>query len=288
MASSLNFNYLEALNQELTPENLDRTPLRPMIKQGAVRQLFEALGYQTVSFETGYKWSQWDDADYFLVRADQVGGMNDFEAMLVDSSASLVLTDAASVLPRFLVPDVTYPKHNHRDRVLSTLDKLSRLPTEIDSPKLVFAHIVAPHIPFVFGPQGEEVLWPDSLNEADYQVAYRDEVIYLNQRILTFVQDIINNSATPPVIILQADHGRAKSSPEIRMRILNAYYLPGSKNQDLYPQITPVNTFRVIFNQYFGGQYELLEDKSYFSIYEQPYQFEEIPNLCVPVGGNNP
>jgi hypothetical protein len=214
--------------------------------------------------------------------------MSEFEVLLVESSAGLVLTDSASVLPKFLVPDVTYPKHNHRERVLSTLDKLSQLPTSIDSPKFVFAHIVAPHIPFVFGPQGEMVIWPEKMDSATYETAYQSELTYLNQRIITFVQDIINNSATPPVIILQADHGRALSSHQVRMQILNAYYLPGAQPELLYPDITPVNTFRIIFNQYFGGQYELLVDKSYFSIYEQPYQFEEIPNQCVPVGGSNP
>ncbi len=33
--------------------------------------------------------------------------------------------------------------------------------------------------------------------------------------------------------------------------ILNAFYLPDVDNDILYPTITPVNTFRVVFNLYF-------------------------------------
>ncbi len=61
------------------------------------------------------------------------------------------------------------------------------------------------------------------------------------------------------------------------MKILNAYFLPGESDGLLYPSISPVNTFRVILNLYFGGQYPLLEDISLFSKYDDPYDFTLIP-----------
>ena len=48
------------------------------------------------------------------------------------------------------------------------------------------------------------------------------------------------------------------------MWILNAYYLPGYDG-DLYATISPVNSFRLVFNSYFGGEYDMLEDVSYYS-----------------------
>jgi hypothetical protein len=72
------------------------------------------------------------------------------------------------------------------------------------------------------------------------------------------------------------------------MKVLNAYYLPGVNAQLLYPSITPVNTFRLVFDQYFGGQFGLLEDKSYYSVYESPYQFKEIANECELTGSRAP
>ena len=63
-----------------------------------------------------------------------------------------------------------------------------------------------------------------------------------------------------------------------RVKILNAYYLPDGGNKALYPTITPVNTFRVIFNTYFGGNYELLPDVSRYSQNKVLY---EAPSTCV-------
>ncbi|HUG33188.1 MAG TPA: hypothetical protein VMJ90_00355, partial [Anaerolineales bacterium] len=49
------------------------------------------------------------------------------------------------------------------------------------------------------------------------------------------------------------------------MSILNTYYVNEAAKKDLYPVITPVNTFHVIFNNYFGTSYPLLEDFSYYT-----------------------
>jgi hypothetical protein len=82
------------------------------------------------------------------------------------------------------------------------------------------------------------------------------------------------------VIILQGDHGWG-NTPSLKMYILNAYYLPGASNA-VYPMITPVNTFRTIFNAYFGGNYELLPDISYYSNHSGTgiYNWVEQPRTC--------
>ena len=46
-----------------------------------------------------------------------------------------------------------------------------------------------------------------------------------------------------------------------RHAILNAYYLPGDGSKKLYPSISPVNTFRVVFSHYFGADLDLLPDR---------------------------
>ncbi|OGG20246.1 hypothetical protein A3D03_03390 [Candidatus Gottesmanbacteria bacterium RIFCSPHIGHO2_02_FULL_40_13] len=57
------------------------------------------------------------------------------------------------------------------------------------------------------------------------------------------------------------------------MGILNAYYLPKGGDKLLYPTISLVNTFRVVFNHYFGQNYQLLNDDSFLSNMNQPYMF---------------
>jgi hypothetical protein len=83
----------------------------------------------------------------------------------------------------------------------------------------------------------------------------------------------------PPIIIIQGDHGPWLQSKEKRMWILAAMYLPGHEDK-LYSTITPVNMFRLVFNSYFGGKYELLKDVSYFSPVPKLYDFSVIPNEC--------
>ena len=55
--------------------------------------------------------------------------------------------------------------------------------------------------------------------------------------------------------------------------ILNAFYLPEVDNDILYPTITPVNTFRVVFNLYFDADFELLPDENYATNYRNINSF---------------
>jgi len=41
-----------------------------------------------------------------------------------------------------------------------------------------------------------------------------------------------------------------------------------------------VNTFRIIFNSYFGGNYDMLPNVSYFSPVPNLYEFSEVKNNC--------
>jgi len=91
------------------------------------------------------------------------------------------------------------------------------------------------------------------------------------------VDQILRTSETPPVIILQGDHGPWVGSVPIRMQILNAYYLPGDAALRLYPTISPVNSFRAVLNEIIRLELPLLEDISYYSTYPKPYTFEVVP-----------
>jgi len=81
------------------------------------------------------------------------------------------------------------------------------------------------------------------------------------------------------VVILQTDTGPLFTSGPDQFTILNAYYMPGHSSQ-LYPGISPVNTFRVLLNAYFGGHIPLLNDQSYYSKNPDLYNFSPVPNLC--------
>ena len=102
------------------------------------------------------------------------------------------------------------------------------------------------------------------------------------------LQQIIDSSEIPPIIILQGDHGPSSllandlSNPgdrnlTERLPILNAYYLPGGgADQHLYAAITPVNSFRVVLNRFFDGDYELLGDANFFATWAAPYKLDDV------------
>lgn len=273
LASALNFEYIQNIG-EYVPGQTTRVGLDKMIHHSAVRQALKRLGYRMVAFETGFKYTQVEDADLYLSPHNSPlegvslsGGLNGFEVLLVNTSAGRLIKDAVDVLPGYIKPVWEYPEQAHRELVLFDLEQLRQLPG-LPGPKFIFAHIVAPHPPYVFEADGS-FSPPD---KPDY-TGYRDQVLYLNNRMEILLADIIESSATPPIIIIQGDHGPILAAPRQRLKNLNAYYLPGSGVERLYPNITPVNTFRLIFDAYFGGQYGLLDDVSYFSSYQDPYAF---------------
>jgi hypothetical protein len=99
----------------------------------------------------------------------------------------------------------------------------------------------------------------------------------MNTRILQAVQTILAESRTDPIIVIQSDHGALGVSAEDRMKILNAYYLPGDASRLIYDTISPVNTFRLIRREYFGANLALLEDRSAYSPFDHPFQFTPVP-----------
>jgi len=132
-------------------------------------------------------------------------------------------------------------------------------------PRFIYVHILMPHPPFFFDSRGER---PHvDLNLTGPPDLYLEQLIYVNRLVTNTVAGILKNSRTPPIIILQGDHGaRSVEGPghwRERTMILNAYHLPGGNREWIYPGITPVNTFRMIFNHYFGAHYPYVPDKSF-------------------------
>jgi hypothetical protein len=187
-------------------------------------------------------------------------------------------------------------------RALHTFQQLQEMPS-VEGPKLVFVHLLIPHEPYVFGPEGEVVdpppfhySDPDPLSADEIEVLesrFVDQLAFTNRKLQETIGRILAKSPRPPVIILQSDEGPWTSeylhgdrenwtaeTLHIRQRILNAYHLPGDGGAALYPSISPVNTFRVVFNEYLNADLPLLEDKAYMSESpDRPYSFIEVTDL---------
>jgi hypothetical protein len=275
LASSLNFNYIENLSDRFVPGSDDRTGLDELIHHSAVRESLEEAGYRTVAFATGFLATELRDADYFLSPERSWAQLNEFESLLIETTFARLLQDSN----RFGMQNAG--SELFRERTLFALDQLDEL-SSIQGPKFVFVHLIVPHPPYVFGPTGGPVEPAEAGTTRTEEGAgrYRDQAIYISSRMAELLPAIIANSSTPPIIVIQGDHGpTVASSPRSRMSILNAYYLPGA-DMSVPSTITPVNTFRVILNTYFDQNLELLDDVSLYSDYTDPFNFRVIQNSC--------
>ena len=292
LASTLNLNYLDNLGVGLDPESRDLSPFLNLITNSFIRNYVEELGYQTVSFPTQFYWTEWKDADYYInPEQDQwekittFGLTNSFEALLLETSAGLIITDTLQNLPALQDSDATFSANRLRyEHVMFTLEQLKEVPS-IESPKFVYAHVVSPHSPYVIDANGAFIE-----NQKDSQEGFVDQVIYLNSQILLIIDEIIQNSDVPPIILIQSDTGgktqdRSDSlGSGNRMMNFGAYYFPNGGETDLYHTITPVNSFRILLNYYFGEEFEILDDVSYFSGNQFRFDFIEtsIPSETCP------
>jgi len=109
------------------------------------------------------------------------------------------------------------------------------------------------------------------------------------------MKEIINNileESNDSIIIIQGDTGAQISmQPDNedfqrkRLSILLAYHIPNDTKNLLYENITPVNTYRIIFNNYFNADFELLDDKNYW-LYNS--EDSNVENNDEPIGTIQP
>lgn len=258
MASTFQMNYFDkSIRSGLKDDsNLPWAVLERQIKNNPVKTLFKELDYQIVSFGTGYTFTEWEDADFFyLMQQDtKYRGITIFEAVFIQQTTIIrAFTEGKSGGLDVLGDAEGVPNTIKYKEIMFTLDKLQETIT-LPSPKFVYVHLIAPHAGYTFDSEGNYLV-------QDRIPGYTDEITYLNARMLDLFESIIKNSKTPPIIILQSDHGW---DWERRMAILNALYLPDALAKQVTPDWTPVNTFRLIFSGQFGLDYPLLENVSFF------------------------
>jgi len=287
LASSLNFDYLDKILGGARANDVNA--LIPLLRNNQVRRRVADEGYQFIAFSTGYLRTEVPDADLFLQPGVESAG--NLESLMIETTfLRAVESLAGAVGLRF-----PYPGYEpHRQRVLFTLEQLPRI-AEIPGPKFVFAHLLIPHPPFVFGADGEEVPQTRRYQLEDgsdfqgtreeYIEGYRNQVAYVNSRLAEIIPEILAASSPDPIIVIQGDHGPGAGlnwdSPSAeglseRFQILNAIRLPGPEPGLLYPDMSPVNTFRMILNRYFGTTLALLPDRSYFSSPAKPLELQPV------------
>ncbi len=293
LVSSLNLGYLEELGVPFHPEATEEAfgEMAPWIKNSRIRSEFEALGYQFITFKTQYPWLDIADSDIYFDAEASTASINRqesfaFQYLFFQTTVLRPLTDAlvqnterVRQLPSFFVQLVNpendlfrsreYRQYLQNEYAFDTFLTIAGMPGQ----KFVYAHLFPNHLPFVYNPDGSfRATGTETLE--DYAATFA----YTNRRVLEMVDTILERSTVPPVIILQGDHNYATTAE--RVKILNALYLPEGGADLAYQGMTPVNTFRLVLDYYFGQANGFLPDRSFHSPLGRPYQFEEVPGSC--------
>src|SRR6186997_3242507 len=273
LSSSLNLSYLDpdALKAEASSGD-DREPVQRTLRDHlAVVTALKALGYRY------YHISNWWTPTTTNVDADRVfhyEGQDEFSTVLAQTTLLRAITEPESA------PTDPWDWNVLREHTRYELNALDAVP-ELPGPKFTFAHLLLPHPPWTIDADGSPMdrAQVDAQGDKESMVRY---LRYANDRMLDAVDRILDDSGPNSIIMIQADEGpfparyqadewgfewRDATNAELEEKfgILYAMRVPGADldaagfSQD----ITPVNTFRVIFNAAFGTDLPMMPNRSW-------------------------
>jgi hypothetical protein len=238
-----------------------------MIVTSPALSTLERSGYDTHAISSGFASADIDSVDH-LVR---LGMPSDMEIALIRSTTLGPLIEG-------IAPDALASAQ--RARIRGSFDAITALEFATDQPRFVFAHVPAPHGPWVFRADGQpqpanlRAFYTDSPTPVGVS---REEAIRQSFEQATYVGklvvetiDILDRRAGDPVIVVMSDHGPGvdldlsdplKGVAERSSNLL-AVRTPG--REEVVPDgTTPVNLFVLLLNEYLGTSYPKQPDTTF-------------------------
>ena len=279
MASVLNMDYINFESKSKKEQNLI---LKKMMIENAVVKNFERNGYEIVSF----------DNEYNLEPSNKPHNVCNSNVRSITLLVFILSITPFEIFKNMMISlldetsnegqgDVSFqPVIENRKCVF---DELSNVENNFSHPMFVFVHMIVPHAPYIFDSKGN-IIDARTLSEEQIPSAYLAQLQYTDMRIQDSVEKLLEKEPKP-IIIIQSDHGFRFSLDENDDRnkhaFLNfaAYYFPDEElNENEYTVITPVNTFRILFNKYFGTDYEILDNKAFL---RENSEFNEVTEFVI-------
>lgn len=289
IASTLSMDYFPQLEKQFGRDGRwqSAAPYRTILNDPPVAQILSQYGYSYNQV------SSWWDFTRVGIKADRDPAKS---YRLRVANRAFYLSDLQrdvffkSILSPWLKKGITFGNtavlkydldRNPRENFNAQVDSLKAISNRQDrrQPQFSFAHILAPHPPYVFDENGQPPPYDGESNDngADESVKYTRQLAYVNKRIIDLISYIKQRSSNS-VILLQPDEGAYPKqfrgplsadryydplelpTKEMRQKfgIMASYYLPGVTNQETAELNSSVNLFRFILNKYFGQQLDML------------------------------
>ena len=295
ISSLMNMNYVNFLKYEIGSEVRNFKPLigkeYGLYQNNQVIKAFKDMDYKIIIFNTfsldiyGNPLSDHDVCNRTV---------NMLDNELVDTLAR------TSIFGYFVE---RFAEDELRQVTLCAFDEFSKMGEEFEKPVFVWAHVMLPHPPWLFGPNGEEITPGKPLLVSDNpefrgsgwvpKNQYIEQLQFANKKTIEVVEKILEKDSSS-IIIIQGDHGTAwdirgekwqnPSNDDMfqRLRNFDAIYFPDEyKRKLLDDERTLVNTFRTVFNAYYNSNYDILENKLYWSYNAKPYDYKDVSHYIL-------
>ena len=287
IAATLNMTYLDDVVTKMGPDSNDPGPVNAMLQDHKVGRFLQSQGYKYIHIGNWFAPTRTNSiADENPVLTAQT----DFGALLDQTTMGPTVNDMMGIKAP--------PAHHllHRAAALfdfNQLDLASREP----GPKFVLMHILMPHEPYVFNPDGSY----SALSEYDSKFSpagLREQLAFTNDKIKGIVQSLQSGPVDKqPIIIIEADEGPypdryskdevgfdwSKATPaelETKYGVLLSMYLPGQAPADspsVYHDMSLINTWPIVLDRYFNAGIPLFPDTSYTSgSWVRPYDLTDV------------
>ena len=290
MASTLNMKYVNYLSDTVGKESLDQRIPYQMISNNHVMKNLKSVGYEIYNFDSGW----WGTRSLQIADANLCSKNQNMDFHTLHALKQISVFRAFDIFIKDPSSEIFHQER--RDRISCQFDDITKIKQETEKPVFVFMHVMAPHDPYVFGPDGEEVDYKYTfgptgtayLDPNEEKTAYLNQLIYLTKILKDVIKNLQENSENQTIIIVQSDTGPSTKFGETmnemhqvdRMSIFNAYYFPNGKYDLLSDDVTPVNSFRIVFDSYFETNYGLVDDRIFYSLFQKlsPLIFQTLPD----------
>ncbi len=286
VAATLSANYHTNLVQKFANSALQILyPYHLSIRYAPVIQKLKSLGYSYYHIGSWYEASdQAPLADHYYQKNGQLTVFN--KQITLDSFAQNELTQG--LYSQFIKLGlkmghnaiINYSEQPGIDMVQDQLRTLKTLAAEQAGGRFIFAHVLVPHEPYYFMPDGSLSPNSDADNVGEpVKQKYVDQIKFINGQMQTVINQIIKTGNDKSVIVMQSDEGPypmelndedfngreiddevaagsmlnwSDTSIAMKYGALAAYRVPGANQQDFDKAGDGINIFRLVFNTYFN------------------------------------
>ena len=293
ISSTMNMNYINFLVDEVGEDSRDYNPILGkdfgLYADNQVIKNFKLMGYKVVKIGL---------AATYLHEIPLADLSPCYKTIHLMDNRLFDAVGSTSMIGYFIE---RWAEEQQRQIILCDFEELPKISGYFEEPVFVWSHIMLPHFPLIFGPNGEPITPGQSLltmNHPEYtgsgwdiKTQFVQQIQFANKKSIEFIDKILENEKQS-IIIIQSDHGSAfginlqdPTDDDIIQRLsnLNAIYFPDEKYREaLTDDLTNVNTFRIVFNSYFGSDYEMLEDRTYWGLsIKKPFWFKDVTSILL-------